>query len=137
MPPNHPLASKKINSALVPNAGSRENVESVHESTANDSKHVVHPVGNHRLCEGFAGGHGGGAGPPCRVLGPGGGGGEKGGARLVGPRQVLGEGEEGTSPPHDSRHPGNDLGGKGGGVGFITSDEDWFHRFVEPLYSYP
>ena len=84
-----------------------------------------------------AGGHGGGAGPPCRVLGPGGGGGEEGGARLVGPRQVLGEGEEGTSPPHDSCHPGNDLGGKGGGVGFITSDEDWFHRFVEPLYSYP
>ena len=71
---------------------------------------------HHRLREGFAGGHGGGAAPPCRVLWPGGGGGEEGGAGLVGPRQVLGEGEEGTSlHPHDSRHPGNDLGGKGGG----------------------
>ena len=63
-------------------------------------------MGNHRLGEGFAGGHRGGAAPPCWVLGPGSRGGEEG-ARLVGPRQVLREGEERTSPPHDTGHPGN------------------------------
>ena len=65
---------------------------------------------NHRLCERLAGGHLGGAGPPCRVLGPWGGGGEEGGAGLVCPRQVPRKGEERPSPPHDSGHPGNLVG---------------------------
>ena len=55
---------------FAPYACSREDIQSIHKSTAHDPKHVVHPMSHHRLCERLAGGHRGRGAPPCRLLRP-------------------------------------------------------------------